>query len=113
MARDPISRLYERHRSFPDGKNSERHPRPPRADRAHDHREVQAPQAPEDQRAAHYHNDHPNDWVRGRGESATGKPGFDFGNSWRRANKGDTWNSGTDYPFEAAPKPFKAERNKP
>jgi hypothetical protein len=39
---------------------------------------VQENQFRENMHGPGYDNDHPNDWVRGRGESATGKPGFDF-----------------------------------
>jgi hypothetical protein len=58
---------------------------------------------PEDQHGPGYSND-ASGWVRGaRGEptgnneTATNKPsGFDRGNSWRRADKGNDWGSGHD-----------------
>ena len=57
-------------------------------------------QDPEDRhdnsRTARYDNDHANNWVRGGGEDATSKPGYDHNPVWRRANKGDTWNSPGD-----------------
>ena len=37
----------------------------------------EAPQCPEDKRAADYDNNHKMDWVRGANEDATTKPGFD------------------------------------
>jgi hypothetical protein len=96
MASDPISKLYERYRSFPGGKNSEDHPRPqnpPSYDRSPRDGALRrnTPQDIEDRpdhSRGRYHNDHANDWVRGRGESGTGKPGFDFGGSrQRKGNK--------------------------
>lgn len=75
MPRYRVNDLYARSR--PRGSNSERHPNPPDPSRYPDHREIQQPQAPEDQQGAGYHNDHPNDWVRGAGENATRKPDFD------------------------------------
>jgi hypothetical protein len=42
-------------------------------------------QDPENFHDRGYDNDHPNDWVRGRGEDATGKPAFDRQNAWRQA----------------------------
>jgi hypothetical protein len=59
-----------------------------------------AVQDPEDRhdnsKTARYDNDHPNDWVRGTGEDATTKPGFDFGNSWRLRDGGLDQRSGSD-----------------
>ena len=59
-------------------------------------------QAPEDQHGVRYDNQ-TSGWVRGaRGEptgnneTATGKPGFDKGQSYRSADKGDDWGSGHD-----------------
>jgi hypothetical protein len=40
-------------------------------------KDLTAPQDPSNARAPGYRNDHGNDWVRGAGESATGKPNFD------------------------------------
>ncbi len=52
-------------------------------------------QSVDDAHGDNYDNDHPNDWVRGfasgEGISDGRKPGFDYGGSWRRKNKGDTW----------------------
>jgi hypothetical protein len=54
-------------------------------------------QDPEDRLDAKYRNDHSDDWVRGRAEDATGKPGFDRGNSWRLGReKSLDWHSGSD-----------------
>ena len=54
-------------------------------------------QAPEDQHSPGYSNDVANDWRRGGGVGgATGKPGFDKGQSYRRSDRGDNWNSGHD-----------------
>jgi hypothetical protein len=39
------------------------------------------PQSPEDKQGPGYDNIHPNDWVRSKGESAEGKPGFVHGPS--------------------------------
>jgi hypothetical protein len=41
------------------------------------------PQAPEDKRAPGYPSDHRNDWIRGRGESAEGKPGGGYIHGYR------------------------------
>jgi hypothetical protein len=55
------------------------------------------PQDPIDYHDVPYANDHANDWVRGRGEDATGKPSFDRGNSWRLGRERSlNWNSGSD-----------------
>jgi hypothetical protein len=35
------------------------------------------PQDPIDKQGPDYMNIHPNDWIRGKGESGEGKPGFD------------------------------------
>jgi hypothetical protein len=40
-------------------------------------RSEQAPQMPEDKHMPNYNNDTPNSWLRGRNESAEGKPNFD------------------------------------
>ena len=53
------------------------------------------PQDPEDFHGPGYSND-ASGWVRGAGEDATTKPGFDKGQSYRRADKGDDWHSGHD-----------------
>jgi hypothetical protein len=52
-------------------------------------------QDPEDFHGPGYSND-ASGWVRGAGEDATTKPGFDKGQSYRRADKGDDWGSGHD-----------------
>jgi hypothetical protein len=98
MASDPISKLYERGRSFPRGRNSEDHSRPqnpasydrsPRdgALRRNTAQDVEdkADHSPRfaGDTSGRYHNDRPNDWTRGRGESAVGKPGFDSKNAYR------------------------------
>ena len=64
--------------------------------------EVQRPQSPEDQHDVGYDN-RTSGWVRGaRGEptgnneTAEGKPSFDKGQSYRRSDKGNDWNSGSD-----------------
>jgi hypothetical protein len=57
----------------------------------YNHHDVQsAADAPDEPR---YSNDTANDWRRGAGDGFSDgrKPGFDFGGSWRRANKGDDW----------------------
>jgi hypothetical protein len=53
-------------------------------------------QDPEDRHNRQYNNDHRDNWVRGGGEDATSKPGYDHDPVWKRANKGDTWNSPSD-----------------
>jgi hypothetical protein len=60
--------------------------------------DVQDPEDRHDNRSSPrgYDNDHRDDWVRGRDENATGKPGFDFGNSWRRRDGGLDQRSGSD-----------------
>jgi hypothetical protein len=100
-----VDELYSRGRSFPHGQNRE-----PGARRSLPHEpsmkshEVQPPQSPEDQHASNYDN-RTSRWVRGAkgeptgfNETATNYPGgnFDRGNSWRRADKGNDWNSGSD-----------------
>src|SRR5262245_14830306 len=47
-------------------------------------KDMRAPQFPEDKRGPDWQDDHPNDWVRGKGESAEGKPGFDHSKGGRR-----------------------------
>ncbi len=46
-----------------------------------------------------YSNDVADSWLRGAGDGFSDgrKPGFDFGGSWRRADKGDDWNSTTKF----------------
>jgi len=55
-----------------------------------------AEDAHDNSRTARYDNDHRDNWVRGGGEDATSKPGYDHDPVWKRANKGDTWNSPGD-----------------
>jgi hypothetical protein len=50
-------------------------PRPP---------DKHAPQAPTDKQAPGYSNIHRNDWIRGAGESAEGKPNFQSGYKGKR-----------------------------
>jgi hypothetical protein len=53
-------------------------------------------QMPEDQHGPGYDNAVADDWRRGGGKGgATGKPGFDFGASYRRKDGGNDWNSTT------------------
>jgi hypothetical protein len=89
MARDPISKLYERHRSFPDGKNSENHPRPQDANRYHRHEEIQRPQSREDQHdnaGGRYDNDvSKRSWLQNG--DGTSKPFFDKGADRRDSGK--------------------------
>ena len=68
-------------------------------------------QAPEDQHGPKYDNDC-SGWVRGaRGEptgnneTAEGKPSFDKGQSYRRADKGNDWGSGHDPAIIRKPEP--------
>jgi hypothetical protein len=93
--RQSVDDLY-RDRSFPRGQVREQHPLPPRDSDYGRHEEVQKNQAPEDRHAPNYNNDCQNDWLRGGGENATGKPGYDKGSSWRLKDKGNDWNSGHD-----------------
>jgi hypothetical protein len=97
VARNPIDRLYEAGRSYPHGqaRTQQRHPQPQRASDHHRHEEIQVPQAPEDQRAANYSNDVRAGWLRGSDGDGR-KPSFDFANSWRRADGGNDWRSGSD-----------------
>ncbi len=44
-------------------------------------------QAPEDRHGAQYDNDVADNRLRGGGENATTKPGFDFGGAWRQPSK--------------------------
>jgi hypothetical protein len=100
--RQSVDDLY-RDRSFPNGQVRGRHPLPPRDSGYSRHEEIQKNQAPEDRHASNYSNDC-SGWVRGaRGqptrnnETAENKPsGFDKGQSYRRADKGDDWGSGHD-----------------
>jgi hypothetical protein len=89
MAKDRISQLYERHKSFPRGRNSEQHPAP-RSPRSYDasprdgalrNNAVQDIESAHDEKA-HYTNDVPiSDWKRnGRAET---KPGYDQKNAYR------------------------------
>lgn len=55
-----------------------------------------AEDAHDNSRTARYDNDHANNWVRGGGEDATSKPGYDHNPVWKRANKGNDWNSPGD-----------------
>ena len=65
--------------------------------RGRDKPDVQdAEDAHDNSRTARYDNDHRDNWVRGGGEDATSKPGYDHDPVWKRANKGDTWNSPGD-----------------
>jgi hypothetical protein len=98
MAKPPTpDDLYRFGRSYPNGQAHERrHPSPPRASDYGQHEEIQKPQAPEDQRAAGYHNDVADNWLRGGGKGgATGKPSFDKSNAWRMKDSND-WHSGHD-----------------
>jgi hypothetical protein len=97
MASDPISKLYERGRSFPRGRNSEDHPRPQNPasyDRSPRDGALRrnTPQNVEDSAdhsprfagdtSARYHNDvDKKSWLQsGR---ATDRPGFDYKNAYR------------------------------
>jgi hypothetical protein len=82
-------------------------------------RDQQRNQMPEDAHASNYRNDC-SGWVRGappgatptdNNETAMGKP-VDRGQSYRRANKGDTWNSQTaaDRVSFVKPEPVTANR---
>ncbi len=105
MARDKITpadvgRMYERRSSVRGGVSAAEPDLDPgeigklptgRTEQIWNHHDCQF--AP-DSHDAKYDNDTPNNWLRGAGDGisdATGKPGFDFGGSWRRANKGDDW----------------------
>jgi hypothetical protein len=84
-----VGRVHPRGRVVDDGAENRIERSPPmettRArDAAHNYHDNQAP---EDFHSPKYNNDHPNDWVRGAGESATGKPSFDRGNAWRSSTK--------------------------
>jgi hypothetical protein len=75
--------------------------------------EVQRNQAPEDAHGPGYSNDC-SGWTRGaRGEptgnneTAEGKPSFDKGQSYRRADKGNDWGSGSDPATIRKPEPNK------
>jgi hypothetical protein len=66
------------------------------------------PQDIEDQHSPNYSNEVSNDWRRGGGQGgATGKPGFDKGHSYRRADKGNNWGSGHDPATIRRPEPNK------
>lgn len=83
MARKSADDLYREGRSYPRGQVREHHPAPPRAADFHRHEEIQENQMFEDahdNRGGYYDNDHRDDWVRGRNEDATSKPGFDKSN---------------------------------
>jgi hypothetical protein len=104
MAKRPTADDMYSGRSYPSGQPHERRHPAPRASDYGRHEEVQAPQSHEDARAANYHND-ASGWVRGappgatptgNNQTAMGKPGFDKGQSYRRADGGDNWNSGHD-----------------
>jgi hypothetical protein len=95
MARDPISRLYEKHRSFPRGKNSENHPRP-QSPASYDRSprdgalRRNTPQDIEDRPdyAAGYSNDvDKKSWLQSG--KATDKPFFDKNQSYRHDDKGN------------------------
>jgi hypothetical protein len=47
-------------------------------------------------KTARYDNQVADNWLRGGHEDATSKPGYDHDPVWKRANKGDTWNSPGD-----------------
>ena len=98
-----VDELYSRGRSFPHGQNRDAGARraTPYEPSMKSH-EVQRPQSPEDQHDVGYDN-RTSGWVRGaRGEptgnneTAEGKPSFDKGQSYRRSDKGNDWNSGSD-----------------
>ena len=98
-----VDELYSRGRSFPHGQNRDTGARrsTPYEPSMKSH-EVQHPQSSEDQHDVGYDN-RTSGWVRGaRGEptgnneTAMGKPGFDKGQSYRRADKGNDWGSGHD-----------------
>jgi hypothetical protein len=116
MARsdDPIAKLYEHRRSYPDAKPHDRFPRPQDAARYHEHREIQQPQAPEDQHGPGYSNDvSKRSWLQSG--VATDKQFFDRGNSWRKGREASLdWSTGSDlrHPGERGLR-TKAERNKP
>ncbi len=95
MAKHSVDDLYGEGRRFPHGRVRDgSHHRiahnppmetPAERNLAHNRHDNQAP---EERHGAKYDGDHPNDWVRGAGESATGKPGFDFGGAWRLGREG-------------------------
>lgn len=92
MASHPrsIHHLYDRYRSTPsmDSKGPAlRNNRPQDVEDRHD--DQSSPRG--------YYNDVPADsWLRGGGAGgATGKPGFDKGQSYRRADGGNNWHSQT------------------
>jgi hypothetical protein len=99
--------LYREGRSFPRGQNRDVGSRyrvecepslEPKQGEAWNRNTVQDAENKHDDRSSPrgYHNDVADDWRRGGGKGgATDKPGFDFGASYRRANKGDDWNSTT------------------
>ncbi len=94
QARDPGARHRVEHE--PNMRPGDERP-PPSPTRP---RDPQAPQMPEDQhdnRGGHYDNQvSANSWIRGGGKGgATGKPGFDFGASYRRKDGGNDWHSQT------------------
>jgi hypothetical protein len=105
-----VDELYSRGRSFPHGQSRDAgarrsiphtSPMESAAAKRMAHN-TNTNQAPEDFHDVKYDND-TSGWVRGaRGEptgfneTATGKPSFDKGNSWRRADKGNDWGSGSD-----------------
>src|SRR5262245_32055093 len=90
MARDKISDLYERHKAFPRGRNSEAHPalyNPARYD-ASPRDGALRNNRPQDIENAHdnagdrYDNDvDKKSWLQSG--DATAKPSFDRGNAWR------------------------------
>jgi hypothetical protein len=90
MARsnDPIAKLYEHRRQYPDARPHDRFPKPQDANRYRHHEEIQRPQSREDQHGPGYNNDvSKRSWLQ-NGDGTT-KSKYDFGGSWRRADKGD------------------------
>jgi hypothetical protein len=104
-----IDDMYSKGRSFPRGQNRDTGARSriecepslePKRGGAFNSNAVQDP---ENRHDAGYDND-ASGWTRGaRGqpsgnnETAEGKPSFDKGQSYRRADKGDDWGSGSDH----------------
>jgi hypothetical protein len=82
---------YAYRRLHPYGQPHDRFPKPPRAERQHDHREVQANQFREDAHGPGYDNDvSKRSWLQNG--DATTKPSFDkHDNAWRSESKGNTF----------------------
>lgn len=104
-----VDHVYSHGRTFPHGRvrdEGAQHRIAHDPARYHDHNEVQAPQAPENSHGPSYSNDVPHSWLTGGGGDGM-KPTFDRGNSWRRADKGNDWGSGSDPAIIRKPEPNK------